>query len=104
MRALLWAGAHLQDLLLGVALAGQVQGGAHAGGQVEAEEGVRLRQLHAPQHHCLRPPIRRALHLLHGFLDVLPVLLHSSPIINNIHRHKVGLAKCLPMLAIQLHS
>ena len=43
MRALLWAGAHLQDLLLGVALAGQVQGGAHAGGQVEAEEGVRLR-------------------------------------------------------------
>lgn len=67
--------SHLQNLLLGMLLAGHVQGAARIACKVKAEEGVCLRQLHAAQHHCLWPPVRGALHLLYGFLDILLILL-----------------------------
>jgi len=66
---------HLQNLFLGMPLAGHVQGTAHIACKVKAEKGVCLRQLHAAQHHCLWLPVRGALHLLYGFLDILPILL-----------------------------
>ena len=48
---------HLQDLLLGMALACHVQGAPYAARKVKAEERICLRQLHAAQHHCLWLPV-----------------------------------------------
>jgi hypothetical protein len=48
---------HLQDLLLGVVLARQVNGPPGAASQIQRCIGVCACQLHAPQQHCLRTPV-----------------------------------------------